>query len=173
MPETQRTKLTGQVISIETGDVSHRDEWWVDIGLKLIDGNFVNVNYHFNRKSVRDNIVNSIEKGMTITVTARSEVNIDEKFDYSGIGGIQIQDLSKELDRYIRKKFRQSEDSYFSEQEVRLFSECWIAQEIELGSHLIPVKRRWRRSKNISTLWLEKLHQQRSTIGGDCSFLAS
>lgn len=132
MTNNQIKKLTGQVISIETGEASYNDQYWVDVGLKLIDGNFVNINYEFTRESVRDNIVNSIEKGMTITVTPRGAVNMDAMFDYSGIGSIQIQDLSNELDRYLKKRFRQSEDSYFSEQETAL-----ICQMLESAKNRI------------------------------------
>lgn len=116
MPESQKTKLTGQVISIEKGGYS--DDVWVDLGLKLIEGHVININYRFNRESARNNITNSIKKGMAVTVTIDGLADLDRELQYRGIGSIQIHDLSNELDRFIRNEFRQKESNYFTQREV-------------------------------------------------------
>ena len=77
MPESQKTKLTGQVISIEKGGYS--DDVWVDLGLKLIEGHVININYRFNRESARNNITNSIKKGMAVTVTIDGLADLDRE----------------------------------------------------------------------------------------------
>jgi hypothetical protein len=86
----------------------------------------VNLHYSFGRKSVRDNICNSVQKGMTITVSVAGQADLDGKFDYEGISAIQIHDLSNELDRYVRAKFRTTEDDYFTERDVVLISRLLI-----------------------------------------------
>lgn len=120
MPESKLTKLTGQIVSIETG--YSLGDYWIDLTLKLIEGHIVNVHYLFRRQSVRDNIVNTAEKGMMITVSVAGPVDLDGKFDYDGIGAIQIHDLSNELDRYVREKFRTTEEDYFTEREAVLIN---------------------------------------------------
>ena len=86
MPESKKTKLTGQVISTEIGskeisysDYSrHENLYWIDIGLKLIEGHVINIYYSFERSSIRNNINNSIKKGMTVTVTVNEQVDIEK-----------------------------------------------------------------------------------------------
>jgi hypothetical protein len=124
MPESMH-KLTGQITSIETGndyDEEGYEVCWVDLALKLIEGHMVNVHYSFDRGSVRDNIRNSVQKGMTITVSVVGQADLDGKFDYTGIGAIQVHDLLNELDRYVRVKFGATEKDYFTEREVALIN---------------------------------------------------
>ena len=103
MPESKLTKLTGQIVSIETGDYPYGNgAYWVDLALKLIEGHMIKVQ-------------------LTISVSVAGG-NLDDEFDYKGIGAIQIHDLSNELDRYVREKFRTTEEDYFTEREVVLIS---------------------------------------------------
>lgn len=97
--------------------------YWVDLALKLIEGHTVNIHYTFQRESVRNNISNSFQKGMTITVSVAGQADLDSKFDYEGIGAIQVHDLSNELDRYVRREFRTTEEDYFTDREVALIGQ--------------------------------------------------
>ena len=126
MPGSKQTKLTGQILSIEIGDGFDDDSneiFWVDLTLKLIKGHIVNIQYAFPRESARDNIRNSLQKGLTITVSVAGQADIDGQLDYKGIGAIQIHDLPNELDRYLREKFRITEEDYFTEREVAFLSQ--------------------------------------------------
>src|SRR2546423_419810 len=123
MPEAKQThKLTGQIVSIETGEKPSYDKYWVDLTLKLIEGHMVNIHYSFDRKSVRDNIHKSVQKGMMITVSVAGQADLDGKFDHIGISTIQVHDLLNELDRYVRVKFGTTEKDYFTERDVVLIS---------------------------------------------------
>lgn len=121
MPESKHVKLTGQIVSVEKGDRytgGPSEVAWVDLAVKLIEGHIINIHYTFPRVSIRDNILNAVKNGMTITVSVAGEADPDRKFEYQGIGAIQIYDLSNELDRYVREKFRTTEKDYFTEREV-------------------------------------------------------
>lgn len=143
MPESKQTKLTGQIVSIEAGygypsDVSGK-WYWVDLALKLIEGYMINVHYRFGRESVRDNVVNSVEKGMMISVSV-SGGNLDDAFDYKGMGAIQIHDLSNELDRYVREKFRKTEEDYFTEREAALINRLLITARDRIKEKFKPTE---------------------------------
>jgi hypothetical protein len=173
MPESKRTKLTvtGQIVSIEQGEYPSDNAFWVDLALKLIQGHMINVHYRFNRKSVRDNILNSVQKGMTVTMSIAGETNLDDKFDYHGIGAIQIHDLSNELDRYVREKFRATEKDYFTEREVAFISQLLTTARDRIKETFKPSEEEMQRSKNISIRWNGRLGQSPNTTGDDYLFL--
>ena len=59
---------------------------------------------------------------MTVTVTISGLAELDEKFEYCGIGSIQIHDLSNELDRFVKVQFRQKENNPFTQDEVEFIN---------------------------------------------------
>lgn len=116
MTKENKDRLTGQILSFKTGD-GYDDRYWVDLTIKLISGDVVNVHYLFKRESIRDNIVESLAKGMMVSIAVDGGPALDTKFDYAGIGSIKIQDLSNELDRFLRNQFKEH-DEYFNTQEI-------------------------------------------------------
>jgi hypothetical protein len=139
MSELRQNKLTGQIVSIETG-YQAGGPYWVDFTLRLIEGHVVNISYFFPRESIRNNIRNSVHKGLMVTVFVDDQVSLEKMISYSGVGAIQVHDLSNELDRYVREKFSKTESDYFSQSEIDTIDRMLIAAKQRIQEEFKPNK---------------------------------
>ena len=137
MTDPKTSKLTGEILSIEKG-WEPSSYYWFDVTIKMTDGHMVNSRYIFRRESVRNNLYNSLQKGMTVTISVDGLVNLERKIDYEGVGAIRIHDHAAELEMYISAGFRQEAKEFFTDSEVLLIRDLLERAKQEIKEEFDP-----------------------------------
>jgi hypothetical protein len=142
MSTNNAKRISGILLAKENDD---DEDYGLDLTIKTNDGYLINVNFQFERESVRDNLQKSLNENQVISVSVKESVDFEETHQYTGRGSIRIHDLSEDLASTVDESLGAMSSSKFSPEELAIIEYAVEEAKYEIQETFKPESQALRR----------------------------